>query len=407
MRLLRYLVFAVTVTMMAAAATWAQEGKPTAPGPKAQEGKPTAPGPKAQDAKPAAPTPGPKAKQFEQAMGQWRDMLAELTQLQAKYRAAGDAERPEIRKQYAEVVHRGTTLEPQLIEAAQQAYAESPNADPRVSELLIAMLSEWVKKDDYEKAWTLGDMLTKHNCRDRKLSVSSLAGIAAYNCNQYEAAEKLFGVAQKEGKLAEEAEPIKDLIPYYQEAWAKEQKIRAAEAKADNLPRVLLKTTQGDIEVELFENEAPNTVANFISLVEKKFYDGLVFHRVLAGFMAQGGCPKGDGTGGPGYFIPCECHQPNHRLHFRGTLSMAKQAAPNTGGSQFFLTFVPTRHLDGQHTAFGRVVKGFEVLAKLQRIDPSAKPSAQSDPPKPDTIVEAKVLRKRNHEYVPKTLAEF
>ena len=179
----------------------------------------------------------------------------------------------------------------------------------------------------------------------------------------------------------------------FKKAWDKEQKIREAESKADDLPRVLLKTNKGDIEIELFENEAPNTVANFITLVEKGFYNGLTFHRVLANFMAQGGDPRGDGTGGPGYTIPCECYQPNFRLHFRGSLSMAN-AGRDTGGSQFFITFVPTDYLDGKHTVFGRVIKGFDVLAKIQRRDPE-----EANPPDPDKIIEAKVLRKRPHEY--------
>ncbi|NLX94993.1 MAG: peptidylprolyl isomerase [Rhodopirellula sp.] len=159
------------------------------------------------------------------------------------------------------------------------------------------------------------------------------------------------------------------------------------------MPRVLLKTSKGDIVVELFENEAPNAVANFISLVEKGFYNGLTFHRVLPAFMAQGGCPIGNGSGGPGYQIPCECYQPNHRLHFRGTLSMA-HAGRDTGGSQFFLTFVPTTHLDGKHTAFGRVIEGMGVLGEIQRHDPE-----DPNSPDPDKILEAKVVRKREHQY--------
>ena len=151
---------------------------------------------------------------------------------------------------------------------------------------------------------------------------------------------------------------------------------------------------------ELFENEAPNTVANFISLVEKGFYDGLTFHRVLPGFMAQGGCPNGTGTGGPGYSIPCECYQENHRLHFRGSLSMA-HAGRDTGGSQFFLTFRPTKQLDGKHTVFGRVIKGMDVLPQIQRRDPES-----PNPPTPDKIIEAKVLRKRDHPYEPKKVGE-
>ena len=165
--------------------------------------------------------------------------------------------------------------------------------------------------------------------------------------------------------------------------------MRAAEAKADDLPRVVLKTTQGDVVLELFENEAPNTVANFVSLVENKFYDGLAFHRFIPHFMVQGGDPEGDGTGGPGYRIKCECYEEGHRMHFRGSLSMAKSAAINTGGSQFFLCFVPTLHLDGKHTVFGRVIEGIENMSALRQ---------------GDKIVFATVLRKRKHEYKPTTL---
>ena len=132
-------------------------------------------------------------------------------------------------------------------------------------------------------------------------------------------------------------------------------------------------------------------MANFVNLVEKGYYNGLTFHRVLPGFMAQGGCPKGDGTGGPGYNIYCECYKEGYRKHFSGTLSMA-HAGRDTGGSQFFLTFLSTSHLDGKHTAFGRVIQGRGVLSKLQRVRPGIKP---------DRIVKATVVRKREHKYEP------
>ena len=137
---------------------------------------------------------------------------------------------------------------------------------------------------------------------------------------------------------------------------------------------------------------------NFITLVDKGYYNGLKFHRVLTGFMAQGGDPKGNGSGGPGYTIPCECYREDHRLHFRGTLSMA-HAGRDTGGSQFFLTFVPTKHLDGKHTVFGRVISGFDVLAKLKRRNPDDTTVGPAD-----TIVEAKVIRRRPHPYDVKDL---
>ena len=112
-------------------------------------------------------------------------------------------------------------------------------------------------------------------------------------------------------------------------------------------------TSKGILWLKLYNDETPNTVANFASLVNDGYYNGLSFHRVIPGFMAQGGCPHGTGTGGPGYSIACETDKNAHK-HVKGTLSMA-HAGPNTGGSQFFICFVPCPHLDGVHTVFGGI----------------------------------------------------
>jgi cyclophilin family peptidyl-prolyl cis-trans isomerase len=136
-------------------------------------------------------------------------------------------------------------------------------------------------------------------------------------------------------------------------------------------------TSKGVIWAKLFKDDAPNTVANFAHLAEEGFYNGLKFHRVIPGFMAQGGCPHSKdnpamaGTGGPGWQIDCETDTSTHR-HRRGVLSMA-HAGPNTGGSQFFITFVATPHLDGVHTVFGAIdeddTESFMVLDKIQQND--------------------------------------
>jgi len=130
-------------------------------------------------------------------------------------------------------------------------------------------------------------------------------------------------------------------------------------------------TEKGDIWIKLFPDEAPNTVANFAHLANTGFYDNLNFHRVIPGFMAQGGCPTGTGTGGPDWAIACETDS-NTSKHVPGTLSMA-HAGPNTGGSQFFITFVDTPHLDGVHTVFGAIERddqaSFDVLAQIQGQD--------------------------------------
>jgi cyclophilin family peptidyl-prolyl cis-trans isomerase len=217
---------------------------------------------------------------------------------------------------------------------------------------------------------------------------------------------KVFAEFPSTKKGKEQVEPLQNLIlrmAACKEAWTKEQEIRKTETEAGEkdpakkLPRVELVTSKGKIVLELFENEAPNTVANFITLVEKGFYNGTVFHRVLPRFMAQGGDPTGGGRGGPGYTFNDECGNkfPQFRRHFRGSISMA-HAGPNTNGSQFFLTFVPTWFLDGQHTVFGRVVEGIEVLADIQRVDPSDENEKISEL---DKIIEAKVLNKRDHVY--------
>ena len=125
-------------------------------------------------------------------------------------------------------------------------------------------------------------------------------------------------------------------------------------------------TARGPIRVELAPDKAPLTVANFVNLAKRGFYDGLDFHRVIADFMIQGGCPEGSGRGGPGYRFEDETN--NGLRHERGVLSMAN-AGPNTNGSQFFITHVPTPWLDGKHTVFGKVVEGIEVVDAIKQGD--------------------------------------
>lgn len=134
-------------------------------------------------------------------------------------------------------------------------------------------------------------------------------------------------------------------------------------------PIVTFTMENGDvIKAELYPEIAPNTVNNFISLVNKGFYDGLIFHRVIRGFMIQGGCPDGNGTGGPGYSIKGEFAQnrfPNDLAHTPGVLSMARAMAPNSAGSQFFIMHKTSPHLDGSYAAFGKVTEGMDVVNSI------------------------------------------
>lgn len=137
-----------------------------------------------------------------------------------------------------------------------------------------------------------------------------------------------------------------------------------------------LRTAKGDIVIELNAEKAPQTVNNFVNLALRGFYDDTTFHRVISGFMAQGGDPTGTGAGGPGYTIPDEFTDLTHE---RGVISMANTGQPNSGGSQFFITYAPTPWLDGRHTVFGKVIQGMEVAEALMPRDPSRSPTYTGD----------------------------
>lgn len=130
------------------------------------------------------------------------------------------------------------------------------------------------------------------------------------------------------------------------------------------MSRAIMETDKGTINIDLFDQDAPNTVKNFTDLANKGFYDGLAFHRVIPNFVIQGGCPRGDGTGGPGYKIKCEI---NPNKHLAGSLSMA-HAGKDTGGSQFFVCHSPQPHLDGVHTVFGRT-QNMDVVNAIRKGD--------------------------------------
>lgn len=153
-------------------------------------------------------------------------------------------------------------------------------------------------------------------------------------------------------------------------------------------PIVTFEMKNGDIfKAELYPEIAPNTVNNFISLVNSRFYDGLIFHRVISGFMIQGGCPEGTGMGGPGYNIAGEFTDngfKNDLKHTPGVLSMARAAHPDSAGSQFFVMHQASPHLDGQYAAFGKVIEGMEVINRIAEV-----PTDYSDRPLEDQVMKS------------------
>lgn len=330
----------------------------------------------------------------------FKDARAKLEVLQKQFENAKAAEQIKIKEEAKGPIAEIDAVYSKLRELAPQVY----KADPKNVDAAEIVLEVEFQANRYANAVKAADTILAVDPK-HQLALN-LGGVAKFATQDFAGAKKLFEQAQAEnvliGQLANYAQNCEPYIAY----WEAEKKIRAAEDAAEGdkqLPIVEFDTTKGKVTILLLENEAPNTVANFVSLVEKKFYDGLQFHRVIPQFMAQGGCPNSrpgsgapPGTGGPGYNINCECYEPNARLHFMGSLSMA-HAGKDTGGSQFFLTHLPTAHLNPNpaaqsgHTVFGRVIDGMDVVAGIQ---------------KGDTIKSAKVVRKRNHEYKPVTHAE-
>jgi cyclophilin family peptidyl-prolyl cis-trans isomerase len=367
----------------------------------------------------AAPAASPEAlaanEAFEALVEQWNKAIADLRALQQQRDAATGQARADLELKMADKRRETSALVDRIADAGLAVYKLDAESFPRVNGTLITIAKFHVigdangdGGDQYEKALPLAEGLIAAGAGEKFPQLYLFAGASAFNIGELDKAEKYLKQAEEAGlfanvvpaaeppsaKLLFDASQNLSRLPEHRAHWEAEQKIRAAEAAADDLPRVKLATSKGDIVIELFENEAPQSVASFISLVKDGFYDGVTFHRVLPLFMAQGGDPEGTGGGGPGYNITDEQGLPKARRHFRGSLSMANTGAPNSGGSQFFLTFVPTSYLDGRHAVFGRVIEGMDVAASLKRRDPSAPGKAT-----PDKILKAEVLRDRGHEY--------
>lgn len=339
-------------------------------------------------------------KQWSAAIEQRSAVVQKMQLLFQKAEKADDATKQQLFQEFQKIQQTFMTqVQPQIIKLAPQVYAQDPQ-NKEAASIVLAMAYE---ANDYPKILKVSEPLLKDANADPL--VYNIAGLAHFATSDFAGARELFAKASKgEPRMYEQLSArYANALPEYVGFWEREQKIRAAETKVNDLPHVLFKTSRGEIEFELFENEAPNAVANFISLVEAGKYNGTRFHRVIPNFMAQGGDPNSanddpsdDGLGGPGYTIACECYQENARKHFQGSLSMA-HAGKDSGGSQFFITHLPTPHLNANpaeqrgHTVFGRVVKGIEVALQLK---------------KGDKIDSATVLRKRNHKYEPTKLPE-
>lgn len=352
-----------------------------------------------QDA-PAAPAPAAStnpAEQFEAVRAQWAKFALELDKARYRVNNCPPEQKNEAVLAYDTLLEQGNELLHLFSDSAVAAFEADPT-NAEAERYLKIMIEHTLTADRYESVVRMAKAVIEHGKPDAKLYEQ--AGIAAFELGELDEAEKYFVDAAKLGELGDDAKAKRDSIPEWREKLAREAKYREAEAAADNLPRVTITTTKGDIVLELYEDQAPNTVANFIALAERKFYNGLEFFRVQNNFAAVAGCPLNRGTGGPGHEILCETDRDDRRAAMRGTISMAN-AGRGRCGSLFFIALASSgvNHSEANNPVFGRVISGMDIVERLRRVDPD---TTSKDFGR-DRILDTRVDRRREHEYAPVT----
>ncbi|MFK8110844.1 MAG: peptidylprolyl isomerase [Rubripirellula sp.] len=271
--------------------------------------------------------------------------------------------------------------------------------DQEAATFVITMVQHRFDNDIYS-ADTLEGAARMIDGGSKLLYLYLAGGRSAVVTGKFDLAKKLYEALHEED-LGVADRSLAANLEAHQEIWEAEQKIREQEAADDNLPRVLMRTSQGDVVLELFINEAPSTVSHFIQLVEDGFYDGLDFHQVINNLLAMTGDPTGDGSGDSGKLLMDEHEREDARKAFRGSLMMAKLPMgdtgnffPNSSSSQFVIFLLPIVSASDNQTVFGRVIEGMDVVSRLRRVDPSKKKDKKTIVLPPDRVIEATVIRR-------------
>ncbi|MCA9195441.1 MAG: peptidylprolyl isomerase [Planctomycetales bacterium] len=351
-----------------------------------------------------------RTPEYQSALDAMRAHVFKMREIIVRHSVSMTAEEDQkLRRDFSNAQMEGHRLFDTMIDAALAQFLADPENNSATEQMLYEVVKDSVEMDRFENMLPVAQALINRNFDGEKLK--AYMALSAIAMNQWELAKPFVSHLSELGISESYLHQLNDELEGLKEKWQKELSEREKDAAGEPLPQAIIRTTKGDVLVELFENNAPGTVGTFISLAEQGFYDNLEFHRVLQHFMAQTGCPIGDGTGGPGFYIYSEASRPDARPFFRGTLGIAIASDPNTGlplvhsgGSQFFVTYVPTFELEGTYTSFGRVLTGMEVVASLTRVNPDEKPAEGEPPVIPDRVLNIEIVRKRDHEYVPNKL---
>jgi cyclophilin family peptidyl-prolyl cis-trans isomerase len=350
-------------------------------------------------------------QQFNDAVKAWKQCAKDAIVAGQEFLVCDKDEAEALRKEWIRAIAAGRDTFESLVKIGLERAKTETAPDPELLSFLAIALELRHETGNYEAAYEMGKQL---------LELSAGPGLIVRQCmsafatNRFEECRAALNLAQTQfGGVPPDLAMIARALDSESAAWERELKLREAEAKADDLPRVELSIRIDEIvhivTIELFENEAPNAVANFISLVERGFYNDRAFFRVTPHGEAAAGCPNDDGTGGPGYSIRSEFSRPEARKHFRGSVGMVNMNRTGREGSQFYINYTPNPELDGRSTVIGRVLTGQEVIDGLPRthmLDETGKKFQEMPRMQLVKIESARVLRKRNHDYLPEKIVE-
>ncbi len=344
----------------------------------------------------------PQSEGFKKAISDFKEQMKAMHNAQIRYHnSESTADESRYKQQWFELRESIHSLHINIMNAALAEFLTNTESNAALGRIIFKSLKRNAEKDNFEGMLPVAKAMVEINYPEPDMQQIYLQFCLANN--EFELARQSVIAANYP---AETLDQLLKQLDVFTKNWDEELKARERDAIGEPLPQAKIFTSKGEVIVELFENEAPEAVASFISLAEKGFYDYSDFFMVIEHSAAQVGCPNEDGSGGPGYMLEDEYAKPNARKLFRGSLVLATlRDKPNSGGSQFFIPFLPTVDAP-QNTVFGRVISGMQNVANLNRIDPHKKKDedkAEQEDPKlpPDEIIRIEIIRKRTRPYEP------
>jgi len=331
---------------------------------------------------------------FENAEARFRESLLKMREIHTRY-MNGETRTPQALEQYRQERINARELMEEVFEAAYQLLFHVP--DPDAAQFVLTMVQHEYEKTNYsERTMRAGSLLLDLNFNQAFLFQA--VARSSVSSGNFDIAKKIYEYMTPE-VLDDLDKRFIFQMDTLESQWKEELERRKIDEQSE-LPRVRIKTTKGDLVVELFLNEAPSTVAHFIKLVEEGYYDGLDFYQVMDDLLALTGDETGQGSGNTGQYLVDEHTRENARNAFRGSLAMAKlpkgkgEFFENSASSQFAIFFTPLPFISENQTVFGRVIEGMDLFTELRRVDPSKEKKKGEIVMPPDRIIEAEVIRK-------------